>query len=215
MAFMNDGAGHFSARELPLEAQLMASYGVILEDLDTDGHLDAYLVGNFDGPTEVRVGPYTGGVSVWLRGDGAGGFESVPPARSGLSIPEDSKGLAAADFDGDMDVDLAVGLNDAPLKVFRNAPAEAVTGLSVRLVGDAGNPHGVGARVTVTPDAGPVQVREVQSGASFLSQSSPVLVFGLGPATSARITVTWPDGSSTEVANAAAGQLHTLAKAGG
>jgi hypothetical protein len=208
---VNEGGGRFSARPLPLEAQLAAGYGVVVEDLDGDTHPDVYLVGNFDGAEPLRSGPYDGTVSVWLRGDGAGAFTAVPVVESGLSVPEEAKGLAAADYDGDGWVDLAVGINDGQVKLFHNRGVSGRSGVVVRLAGPAGNPMGLGAKVTVTDAGGKSQTREVQAGGSFLSQSSAGLVFGLGDSTGpVQVAVTWPDGSSGELAETNPGSAVTL-----
>jgi hypothetical protein len=209
MLLVNEG-GSFSARPLPLEAQLAAGYGVVVEDLDGDTNPDVYLVGNFDGAEPLRSGPYEGSVSVWLRGDGAQGLTAVPVVESGLSVPEEAKGLAAADYDGDGWVDLAVGVNDGHLKLFRNRGVAGRSGVVVRLAGSEGNPMGLGAKVTVTDASGFSQTREVQAGGSFLSQSSAALVFGLGDATGpVQVAVTWPDGTSGS-ADATPGSAVTL-----
>lgn len=194
---LNDGTGVFTAEELPLAAQLTSGYGVVMNDLDGDGHQDIYLVGNFNGPEPMHTGPYSGGVSVWLRGDGAGGFTGSPVNESGLSVPEDAKGLAAGDFDADGWVDLAVGLNSGPVKLFANRGVPGRAGVVLRLKGPAGNPNGIGAKVTLALPDGTVLTREVQAGSSFLSQSSSTQAFGVGESEGpVELTVTWPDGTS-------------------
>lgn len=192
---INDGSGAFTPVALPTAAQLMAAYGVVIEDLDNDTNPDIYLVGNFRGPEPMHIGLYDGGVSVWLNGDGSGGFVSAAVGESGLSVPEDAKGLAVADYNQDGWVDLTVGLNDGRLKIFENGGLNGRAGLVVRLAGPTGNPAGVGSRVTVRLADGTTQTREIQAGSSFLSQNSAILVFGLGAAAGAvEIEVTWPDG---------------------
>jgi hypothetical protein len=168
-----------------------------LDDLDGDGHLDVYIVGNFDGPEPMHTGAYDGSVSVMLRGDGAGNFEAVPVTESGLSVPEEAKGLASSDYDLDGWVDLAVGLNNGALKVFKNHGVPDRGGIQVRLTGfKEGNPTAVGAKVTVERADGSGLTREVQAGGSFLSQSSAGLVFGLGEDMApVNIHVRWPDGT--------------------
>jgi hypothetical protein len=195
----NDGSGAFTPEPLPPEAQLTAAYGLVLQDLDGDGHPDVYIVGNFGGADVENGGPYEGSVGVLLRGDGTGGFHAVPVAESGLGVPADGKGLAVADYDGDAWPDVAVGVNDGRLRLFRNRGVAGRGGLAVRLAGSDGNPTGIGARVTVTDSSGRVSTREVQAGGSFLSQSSPRLVFGLADAAGpASVSVRWPDGTESD-----------------
>ncbi|MCU0324865.1 MAG: VCBS repeat-containing protein, partial [Spirosomaceae bacterium] len=51
----NKGNGDFEVRELPLEAQFAPVFGMILQDFDNDGNLDALLAGN-DFGNEISVG---------------------------------------------------------------------------------------------------------------------------------------------------------------
>jgi hypothetical protein len=68
----------------------------------------------------------------------------------------------------------------------------------VRLKGKPGNPTAVGARVTLVRSDGVRQTAEVSAGGGYLSQQSPTLGFGLGPAARAEsIEVRWPDGKSS------------------
>jgi hypothetical protein len=213
--FLNDGQGRFTAQALPVEAQLTAGYGVVLADLDNDGHDDIYLVGNFYGPEEMHTGQFDSGVSVWLRGDGKGGFTAVPVTESGLAVPYDAKGLAAADYDQDGWVDLAVGVNGGATQLFHNGGVAGRSGLLIRLVGDPGNPAAAGARITVTRADGLALTREIQAGSSFLSQNGAMSVFGLGEAGApATVTVRWPDGTEQTVEGASPGQVLVLQKSG-
>jgi hypothetical protein len=197
--FENDGRGHFTAQPLPAAAQLMVGFGVVVDDLDDDGHDDVALVGNFTPGEPVHTGPLDGGVGVVLRGDGAGAFEAVPVAESGLSVSADGRGLAAADYDHDGWIDLAAGVNNGRLRLLHNHGVPGRAGLTVRLEGNEANPTAVGARVTLERQDGLVITREVQAGSSFLSQSSASLVFGLGSSRAGRLTVRWPDGATQVV----------------
>jgi hypothetical protein len=206
--FVNDGAGRFEARPLPEAAQLQTGYGVTLADLDGDGHLDIYLVGNLSATEPMHTGPLDSGVGALLRGDGEGGFEPVPVAESGLSVPADGRGLAVTDLDDDGWLDVAVGVNDGALRLFRNRGVSGRSGLVVRLVGPDGNPNGVGSTITVTRSDGLVLTHEVGAGGSFLSQDGTRHVFGLGEAGGpADVAVRWPDGAEQTVTGAEPGAL--------
>ncbi|MGH2626393.1 MAG: FG-GAP repeat domain-containing protein, partial [Anaerolineales bacterium] len=136
MMFFNRG-DRFEARPLPLEAQLAPAFYAGIADFDGDGKEDLFLSQNFFA-TEVATPRYDAGRSLLLRGDGAGGLESVPGQRSGLLVYGEQRGAAYADFDGDGRLDLAVGQNGAATRLFRNAGARP--GLRVRLVGTPSNP---------------------------------------------------------------------------
>ncbi len=106
----------------------------------------------------------------------------------------EQRGAAAADFDHDGRVDLAVSQNGTETKLYRNATAQP--GVRVRLVGAQGNRDAVGAslRVEVGGVLGPAQ--EIQCGAGYWSSDSAVRVFG-NNLQAARLHVRWPGGART------------------
>ena len=187
--------GTFEARPLPMVAQIAPAFGVTVADLDGDGREDVALAQNFSG-IPPGDGPYRSGRSLWLRGDGNGGFLPLPDSVSSLWIYGDGRGLATADYDGDGRTDLAVGQHASATKIFRNVGAQP--GLRVRLRGSPGNPDAVGATVRVVYEDGSVgPVREIRAGTGHRSADSPVPVLGLAEAPEA-IRVRWPGGEVTE-----------------
>ncbi len=113
-----------------------------------------------------------------------------------------ARGSAAADFDNDGDLDVAVGTIGGPLVLLEN---RAATGnwLEVELDGffPGADDHRVAARRRQL-------AREVQAGSSYLSSEDPRAHFGLGDATAVReLVVTWPDGEETILEDVAANQL--------
>ena len=72
------------------------------------------------------------------------------------------------------------------------------------------NRSAIGTRLTLTT-GGRRQVREVQSGSSYLAQNDLRAHFGLGLAERAeRLEIRWPDGSTEVVENLAANHLFTV-----
>ena len=92
-----------------------------------------------------------------------------------------------------------MGQNGGPLLAFENGGGPGAF-LALRLVGPAGNPTCVGARVALGRDDGRRQIAEVCGGGGCLSQSSATLFFGMPAAGegSARLGVIWPNGSETQ-----------------
>jgi hypothetical protein len=121
---------------------------------------------------------------------------------TGPSEARNGRGLAAADFDNDGDLDLAVNSVGGALQLFRNDGATghwlAVGGLEP------------GAVVTAVLPDGRRLVREMHAGSSYLSTEDPRASFGLGGATRvSALVVRRPDGTTTRLRDVAADRLVT------
>jgi hypothetical protein len=139
-----------------------------------------------------------GGLSLLLRGNGAGDFEPVWPRESGLVVPGDAKSLTAADVNQDGLTDLVLGVNDGPVETFiRRGPTPSKT-LSFRLIDSHGAPSAPGARIVVRFTSGATRTFETYAGGGYLSQSSPNQVVAL-PKDDAieAVEVAWPDGTTS------------------
>jgi len=113
-----------------------------------------------------------------------------------------ARGLAAADFDNDGDVDVALGTVGGDLALLRNSGAG---GNWLLVAPPAPAP---GAVVTVVLEDGRRLQRELHAGDSYLSSGDPRAHFGLGTATQVvSVTVRWPDGSTTVVDDVAANRI--------
>ena len=110
-----------------------------------------------------------------------------------LQAPRISRGLALGDLDEDGRPEAVIlNMNDLPSVLKNTAPGGHF--LNLRLTGTKSNRSAIGARVTLRT-AGNQQTSEVMSGASFYSQNSFTLHFGLGAAKQAEtVTVRWPSG---------------------
>jgi Na+-translocating ferredoxin:NAD+ oxidoreductase RnfD subunit len=112
------------------------------------------------------------------------------------------RGLAAADFDNDGRVDVAVNSIGGPLLLLRN------TGPSGHWLEVGLARFAPGARVSATFADGRTVVREVQAGSSYLSSEDPRVHFGLGRATRvAALTVHYPDGPTVRLRNVRADRI--------
>jgi hypothetical protein len=190
--FLNRG-DHFEIRPLPIEAQFAPIFGVGVADFDGDGWEDLFVCQNFFAvrPEDARL---DAGRGLWLRGDGRGGFTAVPGQHSGITVYGDSRGCAVADFDADGRVDLAIGVNGADTKVYRNTAG--APGLRVRLQGPAHNPRGIGAVVRAKLAAGFGPARELHAGSGYWSQDGAAVVLA-SPTPIQAVEVRWPGGRTT------------------
>ncbi len=188
--FLNRGTG-FVVRPLPMVAQFAPAFGLCVGDFDGDGFEDIFLAQNFFA-VAVEVPRQDAGVGLWLRGDGRGNFSPVSAAESGVQIFGEQRGAALADYDGDGRVDLLVGQNAHPAKLFHNLAAKP--GLRIRLAGPPANPQAIGAVLRI--GSGPA--REVQSGSGYWSQNSAVQVM-CAPTPATQLSVRWPGGGVTNL----------------
>jgi hypothetical protein len=110
----------------------------------------------------------------------------------GISEHYSSRGAAFGDYDNDGDVDaLVLNMNDRP-SLLRNDGGNKQNWIKIKLVGTKCNRTAIGARVRVFTGKH-IQMDEVHSGASVMSQSDLRLHFGLGKTeTVDAIEVKWP-----------------------
>ncbi len=187
-------------------------WGCAVVDLDLDGRGDLAVVNGStlertDHPLLLRAEP----LFLFVAEDG--GFRDVAPlAGAATAAPYCSRGLAAADYDGDGDSDLAVAINQGEPLLLRNDTAPLGRhSLALRLAGTAAQCFG--ARIEIHA-AGRRQLRWWGADVSYLSQHAAELTIGLGTATTAdKVVVHWTDGTVTETVNVPAGRL-TLAHRG-
>ena len=193
----------------------LLGFGVVLGDLNRDGWLDFYVTNGhiFERPKRADLGWRQR--DLMLLGDGVGRFREARcgAAFAGLQV---GRGLAAADYDDDGDVDLAIVNNGGPLQLLRNDGAGGAWAGFV-LDGNAPNTHAVGARVTLHFDDGDA-VRWITAGDSYQSSSDPRVLFGwTADRTPRSVSVVWRDGGSVEwdATALSPGSYHRIAEADG
>ena len=188
-------------------------WGTLFADFDNDGWLDIFVANGHVFPNvgqlqESSIAPYRQ-PSLLFRNLGDGRFEELPGLLR-LHHEQSSRGAASADFDGDGRLDVVLSNIDAEPALFWNESAGGNRHLRVRLIGSGGNRLALGAQVRVR--SGELQqLREVQSGGSYLSQSALVLHFGLGSEQRAdSVEVRWTSGQTSVLRGVEAGGEITI-----
>ncbi len=124
---LDDGAGRFTLRALPVEAQFAPIYATLAGDYSGDGIPDLVVAGNFSGVAPV-FGHYDASYGLLLRGDGTGAFTPVDLAASHLRIEGEVRHLRPLRA-ANGDRMIVVARNDTTVqvvKVLRSARVEVV-----------------------------------------------------------------------------------------
>jgi len=87
----NNGRGKLDVKALPKAAQASMVNGIVVDDLQKNGHKDILLAGNFY-PFRVQFGPLDAGIGTVLR-ENKGNFSSLGYAETGLKIDGDVRNL--------------------------------------------------------------------------------------------------------------------------
>lgn len=195
----------------PTEAAL--TFGLLFADFNLDGYEDLVLAnGHIEPEIEHirKVWEFAQRPQLFLN-NRTGQFVEVteragPPFESKIV----GRSVAAADIDGDGDLDVLLTANGGPAKHLRNDGSKDANVVRVRLIGSGKNTNALGAALRAE-SGGVTQTRYITTGGSYLSQSELTATFGLGQATSiSRLTVRWPDGSQGEFPNLATGSLYVI-----
>jgi enediyne biosynthesis protein E4 len=196
--YRNNRDGTFSdvtfASGIGINNQYVA-WGCGFVDYDNDGWPDILQV---NGHVYPEIGGHEIGQAfknprLVYKNLGNGQFKDVS-ATMGTGITErfSSRGAAFGDYDNDGDIDaLILNMNDAP-SLLRNDGGNRQNWIKIKLIGAKCNRTAIGARVRVVTGSH-VQMDEVRSGSSVMSQSDLRLHFGLGKVqTIDLIEVKWP-----------------------
>ncbi len=163
-------------------------WGASWADVDLDGDPDLVIangaipVRDLDGDRQpLRIYENTGGGRLTDVSTQTGVAELGPYL---------GRGLAAADYDNDGDVDFAVSSVGGQLGLLRN------TGAGGHWLTVSPTPAIPGTVVTVALADGRVLRRELAAGGSYLSSEDPRALFGLGPGTEViEVVIEPPDGT--------------------
>ena len=187
--FKNDGGFEFSeAADTAKVADYEFSWGAIFEDFNLDGREDLvvsenYIAFPFHTVEFLRL------PGRFLIQNTQGEFAAVG-AQAGVVNTRFSIAPLTADFNGDGRPDLVHANLAGKSLAFISQPGSGQS-LKVRL---ANQIESVGAKVTVSLSDGTTQSKWFVRGEGLSSDSSPVLIFGLGEAQAESVTVKYLNG---------------------
>jgi enediyne biosynthesis protein E4 len=187
--------------------QATVTWGTVVADFDLDGWLDVFMAaGNLPQGPEAVVGEQP---NMMFLNDGTGARFLDVSAVTGTDGVGESKGVAAADYDADGDIDLFVVDQGGDVHLYRNVTERSGRHwLALDLVGTTSNRDACGARVRVSA-GGATQHRTVQCGSGGTGSGHARQVHvGLGDAdTVTAIEVEWPSGIRQSLGQHAADQV--------
>ena len=215
--YQNDGNGVFwdvTAQSHMSEPTLLPlAWGTGFVDFDNDGWLDLFFANGHlhDNIEELEeIGVYKQQNQLFRNG-GDGIYTDISGVSGdGMLVEKSSRGAIFGDYDNDGDLDILVtNIADTP-DLLRNDTARTYHWLGVKLVGEESNRDGIGAKVML--QSGDVHLlREIKSGASYLSQNAHRLLIGLGTADQVdRITVHWQSGVQDVIEDVQCNQWLTI-----
>ncbi|HMK31481.1 MAG TPA: CRTAC1 family protein [Terriglobales bacterium] len=188
-------------------------WGIGCLDLDNDGWADLFIV---NGHVYPQVDAYQAGAKyrerkLLFRNQRDGTFREVGDlAGAALSIPQPSRGAAFGDLNNDGKIDVVVENIDGAPMILRNDTATPNRWITLQLVGTRSNRLAIAARVKAVAGS-LVQIDEVHSGGSYLSQSDMRIHFGLGSADRVdRVEIRWPSGQTQTLQNLPAGRFYVV-----
>jgi len=231
---LNNGSNAFSeVAQFSGTAKTDWSWAPLFFDMDHDGDKDLFITNgikeNFlfrDIQTEVnkrkrsglkteladllQIVPSDISENVFYENTGNAMFNNVSGKWAKPSL-YNSNGVATADFDNDGDLDFVTNNMDGFASLYESRASNGLGGNSIKLIlkGGKKNPMAIGTKVEVkTGDK--MQWHELYTSRGYLSSVDLPVVFGIGNAATADVTITWPDGLQTELLGLEKNKTHTI-----
>jgi enediyne biosynthesis protein E4 len=199
-------------------AIFLSGVAAIFTDYDNDGWTDIMQV---NGAMLDNINLYHTEVTykeakLMFRNLGKGKFANVSKELGPAFMrPVAGRGLAAADFDNDGDIDFAINSRDDYPELLRNDGGNVNNWLTVNLVGTKSNRDGLGSVLKLTSE-GFTQIKQAKGGMSYMSASDPRIHFGLGNRKSIdSLQITWPSGTVDNLSKLPMNQIITVKESAG
>lgn len=202
--YHNNGDGTFTEMSFNSGVGINNKYvawGCAFLDYDNDGWADIFQV---NGHVYPEIDHYNFGETfknqrLIYKNLGNGHFKDVSSEMGpGITARFSSRGAAIGDYDNDGGMDILIlNMNDLP-SLLHNVGGNRQSWIKLKLIGTACNRTAIGARARVITGKH-IQMDEVHSGTSVMSQSDLRLHFGLGAATTVDvIEIRWPTTQKVE-----------------
>jgi hypothetical protein len=215
--FRNDGAMGFT--DVSFHAGVAAptipyvGWGTAFFDFDNDGWLDLFLVNGHVYPQvdTLDVGARYREPKLLFLNQHDGTFRNISGlAGTAIHTPQVSRGAAFGDLFNDGRVDIVVENLDGKPMILREEGGNHNHWIGFELAGTKSNRLALNARIKAV--AGElIQVDEVRSGGSYLSQNDLRVHFGLGAHDHLdRAEIFWPSGKTESLTNLAADRFYAV-----
>ncbi len=214
--YRNRGQGTFD--DVTLDSGLgentrYVGWGTGFFDFNNDGWKDLLLVNGHVFPeienlhTDIHYKDH----AILYQNLANGRFQDIS-RHAGPALRElhSSRGAAFGDIDNDGAVEIAINNQNEPPSLLKQAVNPSGHWIILKLAGTRSNRSAIGARVKLFA-GGHMQMDEVRSGGSYLSQSDLRLHFGLASATQVNhIEIAWPSGVRQLLENQSCDRVLTI-----
>ena len=180
--YRNQGGGAFveatQSSGLAVLGAKLSGWATLFVDLNNDGLKDLFTANAHvnDRVESFEASVYKQPNSIFLNAGGGkfrdGSADAGPDFRAAAAAHH---GAAAADFNDDGRIDIAVSALGAPAELWENTSAQAGHWIILKLIGTRSNRDAIGARITIGN-----QTRTVTTASGYVSSSDPRAHFGLG-----------------------------------
>jgi enediyne biosynthesis protein E4 len=181
--------------------RFLLGFGTGFLDFDNDGDQDLVLVNGhvIDNIELIQPGLHYAQPAQLLENRGGKFFEC--PQFFASNTPRVGRGACFGDIDNDGDVDIVISNSGHESILLTNQVGSKGNWVLLNLIGTGSNRDAVGARITLTTEAGD-QTKQIIGGRSYLSASDLRVHFGLGQARTIRqLEIKWPSGAIDRLQN--------------
>lgn len=220
--YRNDGHMNFTDVSIPTGiargTKGYVGWGDAFVDFDNDGWQDILIVNGHVYPQvdQMRTNLQYQEPKLLFLNERNGKFKDISKeAGAAIQIPQVSRGMAIGDLFNDGKLEAVIeNLKGEPM-ILRPEGGARNHWISFQLEGEKSNRLALNARIRAT--AGDlVQLGEVISGGSYLSQHDLRVHFGLGSHERVdKAEITWPDGKVETLTNLAADRFYTVREGAG